>query len=71
MCCQTPHSDFLEAKSCLLQMMIGWATPDFHGDGGKGINFLTRMTGFREVNYDPTLMNLVSSCPHVLVSSCP
>jgi hypothetical protein len=31
-------------------MMIGWATPDFHGDAGKGINFLTRLTGLREVH---------------------
>jgi hypothetical protein len=31
-------------------MMIGWATPDFHGDAGKGITFLTRLTGLREVH---------------------
>ena len=42
-------------------MMLGWATPDFHGDAGKGINFLTRMTLLREVNYDHKLENLVSN----------
>lgn len=41
-------------------MMLGWATPDFHGNAGPGINFLTRMTLLREVNYEPTLQNLVS-----------
>jgi hypothetical protein len=30
-------------------MMIGWATPDYHGDAGPGISFLTRLTGLREV----------------------
>jgi len=42
-------------------MMIGWATPDFHGDGGPGIKFLTRLTGLREVNYDPKSKNLVAN----------
>ncbi len=41
-------------------MMLGWATPDFHGDAGPGIKFLTRMTLLREVNYDPKLQTLVS-----------
>ena len=42
-------------------MMIGWATPDFHGNAGPGINFLTRLTGLREVNYDAKLENLVAN----------
>jgi hypothetical protein len=42
-------------------MMIGWATPDFHGDAGPGIKFLTRLTGLREVNYDPKAKNLVAN----------
>ena len=42
-------------------LMIGWATPDFHGDGGPGINFLTRLTLLREVNFDAKTMNLVSN----------
>ena len=42
-------------------MMVGWATPDFHGDAGKGITFLTRMTLLREVNYDHKLENLVAN----------
>jgi len=41
-------------------MIIGWA-PDYHGDAGPGINFLTRLTLLREVNYDAKLMNLVSN----------
>lgn len=41
--------------------MLGWATPDFHGDAGKGINFLTRMTLVREVNYDHKIENLVAN----------
>jgi hypothetical protein len=42
-------------------MMIGWATPDFHGDAGAGISFLTRLTLLREVNFDTKTMNLVSN----------
>ena len=42
-------------------MMIGWATPDFHGDAGPGIKFLTRLTGLREVNYDPKTESLVAN----------
>lgn len=42
-------------------MIIGWATPDFHGDAGPGIKFLTRLTLLREVNYDPKTQNLVSN----------
>jgi hypothetical protein len=42
-------------------MMLGWATPDYHGDAGKGIAFLTRMTLLREVNYDHKLQNLVAN----------
>ena len=30
-------------------MLIGWATPDFNGPAGPGIEFLTRLTGLREV----------------------
>ena len=42
-------------------MMIGWATPDFHGDAGPGIKFLTRLTLLREVNFETKTMNLVSN----------
>jgi len=42
-------------------MAIGWATPDYHGAAGAGINFLTRLTLLREVNYDAKTMNLVSN----------
>jgi hypothetical protein len=42
-------------------MIIGWATPDYHGDAGKGIGFLTRLTLLREVNFDAKTMDLVSN----------
>jgi len=42
-------------------MMIGWATPDFKGDAGPGIKFLTRLTGLREVNYEAKTQNLVAN----------
>jgi hypothetical protein len=41
-------------------MMIGWATPDYHGPAGPGISALTRLTGLREVNFDPQVNNLVA-----------
>jgi hypothetical protein len=41
--------------------MIGWALPDFHGPSGPGINFLTRLTLLREINYDAKFGNLVSN----------
>merc|ERR1711907_429308 len=42
-------------------MVIGWALPDFHGPAGPGIDFLTRLTLLREVNYDAKIQNLVSN----------
>jgi len=42
-------------------LMIGWAMPDFHGDAGKGIDFLTRLTLLREIHFDNKTMNLVSN----------
>jgi sucrose-6-phosphate hydrolase SacC (GH32 family) len=42
-------------------MMIGWATPDYHGPAGPGIGVLTRLTGLREVNFDAKTMNLVAN----------
>ena len=41
-------------------MMIGWVR-DFHGDAGPGIQFLTRLTLLREVNWDVKTNNLVSN----------
>lgn len=41
--------------------MIGWATPDYKGPAGPGIEFLTRLTLLREVNYDLKTNNLVSN----------
>jgi hypothetical protein len=35
--------------------------PDYKGDAGPGINFLTRLTLLREVNYDAALGTLVSN----------
>lgn len=42
-------------------MLIGWALGDYHGPAGPGINFLTRLTGLREVTYDAKLQNLVAN----------
>lgn len=42
-------------------MMIGWATPDYHGPAGPGIDVVTRLTGMREVNFDTKTMNLVAN----------
>jgi hypothetical protein len=42
-------------------MIVGWAMPDFHGDGGPGIQFLTRLTLLREVHWDAALGTLVSN----------
>jgi hypothetical protein len=42
-------------------MIIGWAMPDFNGDAGPGIKFLTRLTLLREVNWDADLQTLVSN----------
>ena len=41
-------------------MMIGWVK-DFHGPAGPGIQFLTRLTALREVNWDVKTNNLVSN----------
>ena len=46
-------------------MMIGWATPDFHGAAGKGIEFLTRLTGLREVGCCPLGCQTRPSVTHV------
>ena len=42
-------------------MIIGWAMPDFKGEAGPGITFLTRLTLLREVHWDADLQTLVSS----------
>eukprot|EP01051_Picozoa_sp_SAG22_P007993 SAG22_NODE_585_length_8867_cov_11.509580_7_plen_637_part_00 len=42
-------------------MMIGWALPDYHGAAGPGIDFLTRLTMLREVNYEAKTQSLVSN----------
>lgn len=42
-------------------LMIGWGLEDYHGDAGPGINFLTRLTLLREVNFDVATMDLVSN----------
>lgn len=42
-------------------MMVGWALPDFTGDAGPGITFLTRLTLVREVTWDAELATLVSN----------
>ena len=42
-------------------LMIGWGLDDFHGDAGPGIDFLTRLTLLREVNFDAETMDLVSN----------
>lgn len=42
-------------------MTIGWATPDYHGPAGPGIDILTRLTLLREVNYDVKIGDLVSN----------
>ena len=41
-------------------MMIGWVR-DYRGDAGPGIQFLTRLTLLREVNWDTKTENLVSN----------
>lgn len=41
-------------------MMIGWVR-DYHGAAGPGINFLTRLSALREVNWDVKTDNLVSN----------
>ena len=41
--------------------MIGWALGDFNGPAGPGIDFLTRLTLLREINYDAKLGDLVSN----------
>eukprot|EP00663_Eupelagonemidae_sp_cell21sb_P007446 gene7446-2515_t len=38
-------------------MTIAWAYPDF----GTYPNLITRLTGLREVNFDPITMNLVAN----------
>jgi len=42
-------------------MMIGWALPDYRGPAGIGIEFLTRLTLLREINYDSDTKNLVAN----------
>jgi len=43
-------------------MIVGWAMPDYTAHpAGPGINFLTRLTLVREVNYDAALGSLVSN----------
>jgi hypothetical protein len=42
-------------------MIVGWAMPDFKGPAGPGINFLTRLTLVREVNFDAELKTLVAN----------
>ena len=41
--------------------MIGWALGDYNGPAGPGIDFLTRLTLLREVNFDAKLGDLVSN----------
>merc|ERR1712232_140318 len=41
-------------------MMIGWVR-DYHGPAGPGVNFLTRLTALREVNWDVKTANLVAN----------
>ena len=49
-------------------MMIGWVA-DYHGDGGPGIAFLTRLTALREVNWDVKTQN-VKMRPAIHHESC-
>ena len=42
-------------------LMIGWALGDFNGPAGPGIEFLTRLTLLREVNFDSKTNDLVSN----------
>lgn len=48
-------------------MMIGWVR-DYHGAAGPGINFLTRLTALREVNWDVKTDNLVANPVPELIS---
>ena len=47
--------------------MIGWALGDYHGPAGPGINFLTRLTLLREVNFDAKTANLVANPAGALI----